>query len=70
MELMKLVENVMRKRVSFTVDDVWREVIAYVAVAGKKVNITKDEIMRYLDSRKDLIESEGVYYYGADIQEG
>ena len=70
MEIVKIVENVMRRRIKFTVDDVWREVVSYVAVAGKSVEISKEEIARHLNSRTDLVESEGVYYYGADIQEG
>ena len=70
MELIKIVENVIRRRVSFTVDDVWRDVVSYVAVAGKSVEISKEEITRHLNSRTDLVESEVVYYYGSDIQEG
>lgn len=61
MTVSRLIDNIIAKKLLFTVDDVWREVIAYVAVSGNKVDIKKQDIKNYLDSIIDLVEENGTY---------
>ena len=61
MTVSRLIDNIIARKLLFTVDDVWREVIAYVAVSGNKVDIKKQDIKNYLDSIIDLVEENGTY---------
>lgn len=61
MTVSRLIDNIIAKKLLFTVDDVWREVIAYVVVSGSKVDIKKQDIKNYLDSIIDLVEENGTY---------
>lgn len=51
MKVRHLIINIADSLDNPTVDDVWRHLIAYLSVAGQKVDVTKKDIKEVLNGR-------------------
>ena len=53
MTVEQLLDQITRRLENPTVDEVWRHVIAYVAVSGAKIDITRESVEEYLRGKND-----------------
>lgn len=51
MKVRHLIQNIIDSMENPTLEDVWRHLVAWHAVAGKELNINKDKVQEVLDGR-------------------